>query len=113
MSPHNCNETLSPSKDGDDESERVPARLLHLSERQVQRLKPRYQPDSVGWVQHGNRGRSMPWAVSVPLLWKIRVCHGSLQPWKVRSFSAGEPVFTIASHRGANRTGRPIERHIG
>jgi hypothetical protein len=24
MSPHNCNETLSPSKDGDDESERVP-----------------------------------------------------------------------------------------
>jgi len=24
MSPHNCNEILSPSKDGDDESERVP-----------------------------------------------------------------------------------------
>src|SRR6267142_5142912 len=24
MSPHSCNETLSPSKDGDDESERVP-----------------------------------------------------------------------------------------
>src|ERR1019366_7237078 len=24
MSPHNCNETLSPCKDGDDESERVP-----------------------------------------------------------------------------------------
>jgi transposase len=40
--------------------------LLQLSERQVQRLKRRYRPDSVGWVQHGNRGRSMPWAVSLP-----------------------------------------------
>jgi hypothetical protein len=37
------------------------ARLLHLSERQVQRLKQRYQPDSIAWVQHGNRGRHMPW----------------------------------------------------
>src|SRR5258708_1621377 len=40
--------------------------MLQLSERQVQRLKRRYRPDSVGWVQHGNRGRSMPWAVSLP-----------------------------------------------
>jgi len=47
-------------------SVREASRLLQLSERQVQRLKRRYQPDSVGWVQHGNRGRSMPWAVSVP-----------------------------------------------
>src|SRR5258708_21805439 len=45
---------------------REPSRLLQLSERQVQRLKRRYRPDSVGWVQHGNRGRSMPWAVSLP-----------------------------------------------
>ena len=42
------------------------SRLLQLSERQVQRLKRRYRPDSVGWVQHRNRGRSMPWAVSLP-----------------------------------------------
>ncbi len=42
------------------------SRLLQLSARQVQRLKRRYRPDSVGWVRHGNRGRSMPWAVSVP-----------------------------------------------
>jgi transposase len=47
-------------------SVREASRLLHLSERQVQRLKRRYRPDSVGWVQHGNRGRSMPWAVSLP-----------------------------------------------
>ena len=39
------------------------ARLLQLSERQVQRLKRRYEPDSVAWVQHG---RSTPWAVSPP-----------------------------------------------
>jgi len=47
-------------------SVREAARLLQLSERQVQRLKQRYQPDSIAWVQHGNRGRSMPWAVSIP-----------------------------------------------
>jgi len=47
-------------------SVREASRLLQLSERQVQRLKRRYRPDSVRWVQHGNRGRSMPWAVSVP-----------------------------------------------
>lgn len=40
--------------------------LLQLSERQVQRLKRRYRPDSLAWVRHGNRGRPMPWAVSVP-----------------------------------------------
>ena len=45
-------------------SVREAARLLQLSERQVQRLKQRYRPDSVDWVQHGNRGRSMPWALS-------------------------------------------------
>ena len=42
------------------------SRLLQLSERQVQRLKRRYRADSTAWVQHGNRGRSMPWAVSLP-----------------------------------------------
>jgi len=47
-------------------SVREASRLLQLSERQVQRLKRRYQPDSLGWVQHGNRGHSMPWAVSIP-----------------------------------------------
>lgn len=47
-------------------SVREASRLLQLSERQVQRLKCRYRPDSVGWVQHGNRGRSMPWALPLP-----------------------------------------------
>jgi transposase len=47
-------------------SVREAARLLQLSERQVQRLKQRYRPDSIAWVQHGNRGRSMPWALSLP-----------------------------------------------
>lgn len=48
-------------------SVREAARLLQLSPRQVQRLKRRYRPDSVAWVQHGNRGRPVPWALSVPL----------------------------------------------
>src|SRR5271165_3612842 len=47
-------------------SVREASRLLQLSERQVQRLKRRYRPDSVAWVQHGNRGRSMPWAFPLP-----------------------------------------------
>jgi hypothetical protein len=32
----------------------------------MQRLKRRYQSDSIDWVHHGNLGRSMPWAVSSP-----------------------------------------------
>ncbi len=44
-------------------SVREAAGLLQLSERQVQRLKRRYRPDSIAWVQHGNRGRPMPWAL--------------------------------------------------
>jgi hypothetical protein len=47
-------------------SVREASRLLQLRERQVQRLKRRYRPDSVDWVQHGNRGRGMPWAVAIP-----------------------------------------------
>ena len=47
-------------------SVREASRLLQLSERQVQRLKRRYQPDSLAWVQHGNRGRSMPWTFPLP-----------------------------------------------
>ena len=30
------------------------ALLLRLSERQVKRLKARFEPDSVDWVRHGN-----------------------------------------------------------
>jgi hypothetical protein len=47
-------------------SVREVARLLQLSERQVQRFKGRYRPDSVAWVQHGNRGRAMPCLPSSP-----------------------------------------------
>ncbi len=47
-------------------SVREASRLLQLSERQVQRLKRRYRPDSLDWVQHGNLGRPMPWALPLP-----------------------------------------------
>ena len=43
------------------------ARLLQLSERQVQRLKRRYRPEAVDWVHHRNRGRPMPWALPTAL----------------------------------------------
>jgi len=61
-------------------SVREASRLLQLSERQVQRLKRRYQPGSIAWVQHGNRGRSMPWAVSLPQQQLIlRLARGKYQ----------------------------------
>jgi transposase len=61
-------------------SVREASRLLQLSERQVQRLKRRYRSDSIDWVQHGNRGRSMPWAVSLPQKQLIlRLARGKYQ----------------------------------
>lgn len=44
-------------------SVREAACLLQRSERQVQRLKRRFQPNSVDWVRHGNRGKPRPWAL--------------------------------------------------
>ena len=61
-------------------SVREASRLLQLSERQVQRLKRRYQPDSLDWVQHGNRGQRRPWAVSAPQKQLIlRLARGKYQ----------------------------------
>src|SRR6202049_4419495 len=61
-------------------SVREASRLLQLSERQVQRLKRRYQPDSLDWVQHGNRGQRRSWAVSVPQKQLIlRLARGKYQ----------------------------------
>jgi hypothetical protein len=67
-------------------------RLLQLSERQVQRLKRRYQPDSVGWVQHGNRGRAMPWAVSIPQKQLIlRLARGKYQGFNDSHLTENQP----------------------
>lgn len=61
-------------------SVREASRLLQLSERQVQRLKRRYRPDSLDWVQHGNRGRPVPWAVSLPQKqWILTLARGKYQ----------------------------------
>ena len=58
------------------------ARLLQLSERQVQRLKRRFCPDSVAWVHRGNRGRPMPWAFC------LQLCGGRLWSWPATSMPA-------------------------
>ena len=44
-------------------SVREAAGLLQRSERQVQRLKHRFRPDSANWVRHGNRGKPRSWAL--------------------------------------------------
>jgi len=40
------------------------ALALDLGQRQVKRLKRRYQTDTVEWVRHGNRGRASPRALA-------------------------------------------------
>jgi transposase len=52
-------------------SVREAARLLQRSERQVQRLKRRFQPNSADWVRHGNCGQSKPWALDPALRRRI------------------------------------------
>jgi transposase len=52
-------------------SVREAARLLQRSERQVQRLKRRFQPNSTDWVRHGNCGQSKPWALDPALRRRI------------------------------------------
>jgi hypothetical protein len=63
MSPHNCNEILSPSKDDDDESERV---STIEGDRKCGGSSAATQPETVGCVNHGNRGRSVAGAVTPP-----------------------------------------------
>ena len=44
-------------------SVREAACLLQRSERQIQRLKCRYQPNSADLVRHGSCGQAKPWAL--------------------------------------------------
>ena len=87
-------------------SVREASRLLHLSERQVQRLKRRYQPDSVGWVQHGNRGRSMPWALPVPQKQLIL----ALARGKYRGFNDSHLVEKLHSEEGLTVSREAVRR---
>jgi len=46
---------------------RQAAELLGLSQRQVKRLKARFEPGSTDWVKHGNLGSRKPWGLSKAL----------------------------------------------
>lgn len=52
-------------------SVREAAGLLQRSERQVQRLKRRYLPNSADWVRHGNRGKPRSWALDPVLCQRV------------------------------------------
>jgi transposase len=87
-------------------SVREASRLLHLSERQVQRLKRRYRPDAVGWVQHGNRGRCMPWAVSLPQKQLIvRLARG-----KYQGFNDSHLTEKLCSEEGLSLSRETVRR---
>lgn len=45
--------------------------LLQRSERQVQRLKRRYQPNSADWVRHGNCGKPKSWGLDPSLAQRV------------------------------------------
>ncbi len=87
-------------------SVREASRLLQLSERQVQRLKRRYRPDSIGWVQHGNRGRPMPWAVSVPQKQLIL----SLARGKYRGFNDSHLAEKLRTEEGLALSRETVRR---
>ena len=87
-------------------SVREASRLLQLSERQVQRLKRRYRPDSVGWVQHGNRGRSTPWAVSPPQ--KLSIL--ALARGKYRGFNDSHLTEKLCAEEGLALSRETIRR---
>jgi transposase len=86
------------------------ARLLQLSERQVQRLKRRYRPDGVAWVHHGNRGRPMPWALPVALRRTILALAGG----KYQGFNDSHLCKKLRSEENlevSRETVRRILRH--
>ena len=87
-------------------SVREAARLLQLSERQVQRLKRRYQPDSLAWVQHGNRGRSTPWAVSPPQ----KVLILTLARGKYRGFNDSHLAEKLRDEEGLTLSRETVRR---
>ena len=89
-------------------SVREASRLLQLSERQVQRLKRRYRPDSVGWVQHGNRGRPMPWAVSIPQKQLILTLARS----KYQGFNDSHLAEKLRAEEGPGRQPRDRAPHL-
>ena len=87
-------------------SVREAARLLQLSERQVQRLKRRYQPDSLAWVRHGNRGRSTPWAVSPPQ----KVLILTLARGKYRGFNDSHLAEKLRDEEGLTLSRETVRR---
>ena len=87
-------------------SVREAARLLQRSERQVQRLKRRYEPDSPDWVRHGNRGRSMPWAVSPPQKqWILDLARG-----KYRGFNDSHLAEKLRDEEGLSVSRETVRR---
>jgi len=87
-------------------SVREAARLLQLSERQVQRLKRRHCPDSPDWVRHGNRGRPMPWAVSLPE--KQRILH--LAGGKYQGFNDSHLTEKLCGEEGLSVSRETVRR---
>ena len=80
--------------------------LLQRSERQVQRLKQRYRPDSTDWVQHGNRGRSVPWAISPPQKQLIV----NLARGKYRGFNDSHLTEKLCAEEGLSLSRETVRR---
>ena len=88
------------------------AQLLGRSERQIKRLKKRYQPEGVDWVRHGNRGGSKPWRLAEPVRRQIV----ELAKGKYRGFNDTHLQEMLAKAEGvkaSRETMRRILRQAG
>ena len=88
------------------------ARLLSLSERQVQRLKKRCVPGEVDWVRHGNRGQRRPWRIAERVRAKVlRLGEGKYAGFNDSHFT--EKLQEIEGMKVSRETVRRILRGAG
>lgn len=87
-------------------SVREAACLLQRSERQIQRLKRRYQPNSADWVRHGNCGQAKPWA----LLPELRLRVLQLARGKYAGFNDSHLQQKLAEEEGLALSRESVRR---
>ena len=86
--------------------------LLKLSERQVKRLKAKYQADNVDWVRHGNTGQEKPWRLSET----VRARIVELARDKYAGFNdshLAEKLATVEGIKVSRETVRRVLREAG
>src|SRR5664279_2034379 len=82
------------------------AELLNLSERQLKRLKRRYQASSVEWVRHGNVGQKRPWGLKQ----RVRKKIVNLAKTKYAGFNDTHLCEKLAEQEGVSVSRETVRR---